>query len=48
VVRFEIDEEVKHRLADGLDDVGITLQDEELIAAFEAGHRTSAPATTSL
>ena len=37
VVEFEIDEEIKHRLLHGLDDIGITLQDEGAITAFEAG-----------
>ena len=37
VARFELDEQVKHRLLHGLDDVGITLQNEEAITAFEAG-----------
>jgi 3-isopropylmalate/(R)-2-methylmalate dehydratase small subunit len=48
VVRFEIDEEVKHRLANGLDDIGITLADEDSIDAYEAEHRSFAPATTEL
>ena len=36
VVRFEIDEEAKHRLRNGLDDIGITLQAAAAIDAFEA------------
>jgi 3-isopropylmalate/(R)-2-methylmalate dehydratase small subunit len=48
VVPFEIDEEVKHRLANGLDDVGITLADEAAISEYEAQHRSFAPATTEL
>ena len=36
VVRFEIDEEVKHRLVHGLDDIGVTLQNVGAIDAFEA------------
>src|ERR1044071_6151056 len=36
VVEFEIDEEVKHRLVHGLDDIGLTLQRESEISAFEA------------
>ena len=35
VVRFEIDEEIKHRLLHGLDDIGITLQRGDEIDAFE-------------
>ena len=26
VLRFEIDEEIKHRLSNGLDDIGVTLK----------------------
>ena len=37
VVRFEIDEEIKHRLFNGLDDIAVTLQDVAAIDAFEAG-----------
>ena len=48
VIRFDIDEEIKHRLAKGLDDVGLTLGDEQLISDFEAEHRSFAPATTGL
>ncbi|MGT2910524.1 3-isopropylmalate dehydratase small subunit [Streptococcus cameli] len=32
---FEIDKEWKHKLLNGLDDIGITLQYEELIAIYE-------------
>jgi 3-isopropylmalate/(R)-2-methylmalate dehydratase small subunit len=49
VVRFEIDEEVRHRLAHGLDDIGVTLQNVATIDAFEAsGHADRGPVTTSL
>ena len=49
VVRFEIDEQLKHRLAHGLDDIGITLQDVGAIDAFEAaGGADRGPVTTSL
>ena len=34
-VPFEIDPEIRHRLLDGLDDIGVTLGDEPAIAAFE-------------
>jgi 3-isopropylmalate/(R)-2-methylmalate dehydratase small subunit len=33
---FEIDPEVKHRLLHGLDDISLTLQEEDAIAAYEA------------
>jgi len=49
VVEFEIDEEVKHRLLHGLDDIGLTLQNEEAIGAFEAsGAADRGPVTTPL
>jgi 3-isopropylmalate/(R)-2-methylmalate dehydratase small subunit len=49
VVRFEIDEEVKHRLMHGLDDIGITLQRKGEIDAFErSGGADRGPVTTSL
>jgi 3-isopropylmalate/(R)-2-methylmalate dehydratase small subunit len=49
VVGFEIDEEVKHRLRHGLDDIGITLQNEAAIDAFEAaGGADRGPVTTAL
>jgi 3-isopropylmalate/(R)-2-methylmalate dehydratase small subunit len=48
VVRFEIDEEVKHRLAHGLDDIAVTLQAVGKIDAFEsAGGADHGPVTTS-
>jgi 3-isopropylmalate/(R)-2-methylmalate dehydratase small subunit len=37
-VPFEIDESTRHRLLDGLDDIGLTLQHEDAIAAYEAAH----------
>ncbi|MBY5973367.1 3-isopropylmalate dehydratase small subunit [Ferrimonas balearica] len=40
---FEIDERLKHRLLNGLDDLSATLQDEDRIAAFEARHFADAP-----
>ncbi len=33
---FDIDPFVKHRLLNGLDDIGLTMQHEDEIAAFEA------------
>jgi 3-isopropylmalate/(R)-2-methylmalate dehydratase small subunit len=35
---FEIDQAVKHRMLHGLDDIGLTLQQDEAIRAFEARH----------
>src|SRR6266545_4298554 len=34
---FEIDDFTRHRLMNGLDDIGLTLQHEAAIAAFESG-----------
>ena len=42
VVRFEIDEEVKHRLLHGLDEIALTLRSASAIDEFEA---TAAPRT---
>jgi 3-isopropylmalate/(R)-2-methylmalate dehydratase small subunit len=43
VYHFELDEFRKHCLVNGLDDIGLTLQDHEAIATFEAKHRASQP-----
>jgi 3-isopropylmalate/(R)-2-methylmalate dehydratase small subunit len=40
---FEIDAFRKHCLLNGLDDIGLTLQDDDAIAAFEAKHKASQP-----
>ena len=32
--RFELDQETKHRLLEGLDDIGVTLQQDDAIAAY--------------
>jgi 3-isopropylmalate/(R)-2-methylmalate dehydratase small subunit len=48
VVRFEIDEEIKHRLIGGLDEIAITLQSAEAIDAYEREHGAVAPPTTTL
>ncbi len=46
---FEIEGDIKHRLLNGLDDIGVTLQDEGAIDAFEsAGKADLAPVTTAL
>jgi 3-isopropylmalate/(R)-2-methylmalate dehydratase small subunit len=37
-VPFEIDESVRFRLLNGFDDIGLTLEHEEAIAAYEATH----------
>jgi 3-isopropylmalate/(R)-2-methylmalate dehydratase small subunit len=35
---FPLDETVRHRLLEGLDDIGVTLQHEAEITAYEASH----------
>ena len=41
--KFEIDPSAKHRLMNGLDEIGLTLQHAEQIKAFEAKHRERQP-----
>ena len=49
VVRFDIDEDTKHRLRHGLDDIGVTLRDVGAIDAFEAaGKADRGPSTGAL
>jgi 3-isopropylmalate/(R)-2-methylmalate dehydratase small subunit len=48
VVRFEIDEEIRRRLLAGLDDVGVTLAEQELIANYERERERAGPVTTAL
>src|SRR5471032_1517009 len=43
VYHFEVDAFRKHCLINGLDDIGLTLQDGDAIAAFETRHRASQP-----
>jgi 3-isopropylmalate/(R)-2-methylmalate dehydratase small subunit len=45
---FEIDPDVKHRLLNGLDEIGLTLQKEDAIAAYEADRERPGPVTTAL
>jgi 3-isopropylmalate/(R)-2-methylmalate dehydratase small subunit len=44
---FEIDQFVKHCLLEGLDDISLTLQDEDAIAKFETTRPEYLPATSS-
>ena len=49
VFKFEIDEQIKHRLSNGLDDVAMTLERAERIDEFESEGRADAgPVTTAL
>ena len=45
---FEIDQETKRRLVDGLDDIGVTLQQQDAIERFEAERERHGPVTTQL
>ena len=45
---FDIDPEIKHRLLNGLDDISLTLQQEDAITAYEAERERSGPVTTAL
>jgi 3-isopropylmalate/(R)-2-methylmalate dehydratase small subunit len=45
VAGFEIDDYVRWRLLEGLDDIGITLQNADMIEAFEARRPAFAPRT---
>ncbi len=45
---FELDPETKRRLVAGLDDIGVTLQQQEAIDRFEAERERPGPVTTVL
>jgi len=45
---FEIDPETKHRLINGLDDIGLTLQAGAAIDAYESSRERNGPVTSSL
>ena len=45
VVRFEIDQETKRRLLGGLDDIGVTLLQQDRIAAYERDRERTGPHT---
>jgi 3-isopropylmalate/(R)-2-methylmalate dehydratase small subunit len=45
---FEIDADIKHRLRNGLDDIALTLDREQAIAAYERDRERSGPVTTAL
>ena len=48
VAPFEVDDYVRWRLMEGLTDIGITLQSEDAIAAFEARRPSYMPSTTAV
>jgi 3-isopropylmalate/(R)-2-methylmalate dehydratase small subunit len=45
---FEIDPEIKHRLLNGLDDIALTLAQNDAIEAYEGGRERPGPVTTAL
>ncbi|HUO70901.1 MAG TPA: 3-isopropylmalate dehydratase small subunit [Solirubrobacteraceae bacterium] len=45
---FEIDPETKHRLLNGLDDIALTLEQNDAIERFEHERERSGPVTTAL
>jgi 3-isopropylmalate/(R)-2-methylmalate dehydratase small subunit len=47
-VAFEIDHEIRRRLLEGLDDIGVTLSDATTIDSYEADRERSGPVTTAL
>jgi 3-isopropylmalate/(R)-2-methylmalate dehydratase small subunit len=47
-VSFEIDDETRHRLLNGLDDIALTLQQAGRIDAYERERERAGPVTTAL
>ena len=47
-VPFSLDAERRRRLLEGLDDIALTLQQDERIAAFEREREREGPVTTAL
>jgi len=47
-VSFRVDSEIRRRLLEGLDDIGVTLGHERDIAAFERERERTGPVTTAL
>ena len=45
---FDIDPEIKHRLLNGLDDIALTLEQDDAIGAYERDRQRSGPVTTAL
>ena len=43
VIKFEVDAFRKHCLINGLDDIGLTLQDADAIKAYEQTRRAESP-----
>jgi 3-isopropylmalate/(R)-2-methylmalate dehydratase small subunit len=47
-VFFDIDQEIARRLLEGLDDIGVTLRQEEAIDRYERERERTGPVTTSV
>jgi 3-isopropylmalate/(R)-2-methylmalate dehydratase small subunit len=47
-VPFELDDETRHRLLNGLDDIALTLQRADAIDAYERDREREGPVTTAL
>jgi 3-isopropylmalate/(R)-2-methylmalate dehydratase small subunit len=47
-VEFHIDEDARYRLLNGLDEIGLTLQSSDEIAAYESSREREGPVTTRL
>jgi 3-isopropylmalate/(R)-2-methylmalate dehydratase small subunit len=45
---FDIDPQIKYRLLNGLDDIALTLEQDDAIAAYERDRERSGPVTTAL
>jgi 3-isopropylmalate/(R)-2-methylmalate dehydratase small subunit len=45
---FEIDPQIKHRLLNGLDDIALTLGEDEAIATYERERERTGPVTNAL
>lgn len=46
--RFSLDDEIRRRLLGGLDDIGVTLSDEDAISRYEREREREGPVTTAL
>jgi 3-isopropylmalate/(R)-2-methylmalate dehydratase small subunit len=47
-VPFELDDDTRHRLLNGLDDIALTLQQSDAIDAYERDRERDGPVTTAL
>jgi 3-isopropylmalate/(R)-2-methylmalate dehydratase small subunit len=47
-VAFDIDADIRHRLLNGLDEIGLTMQREDEIVAYERDRERPGPVTTAL